>query len=184
MLIAGELINSSAKSIREAIENKNAAVITDVALQYVESGADYIDGNAGIFVGKEANYIKWILETVQETVNKPCCIDSPDPKAIEKASSVRKGTAIINSISLEKERYEALLPTVAGSDLKVVALCMSDKGMPETFEDRIAIADKLINRLLQNAASAALHLYCGAVKSFIYLKALFLFRHFLTGCSE
>jgi 5-methyltetrahydrofolate--homocysteine methyltransferase len=57
---------------------------------------------------------------------------------------------MINSISLEKERYEALLPVVAGTDLKVVALCMSDKGMPETAEDRLKIADELINKLVQN----------------------------------
>ena len=57
---------------------------------------------------------------------------------------------MINSISLEKERYDALMPILAGSDLKVVALCMSDDGMPETVDDRMAIADKLINGLLQN----------------------------------
>ena len=57
---------------------------------------------------------------------------------------------MINSISLESERYEALLPIVAGTDMKVVALCMSDEGMPETTSDRLAIADKLINGLVQH----------------------------------
>ncbi len=150
MLIVGELINASRKSIRIAIENQNESFIRDVAIQQVESGADYIDVNAGVFVGKEAEYLKWIVEIVQGTVNKPCCIDSPDPKVIEKALSVHKGTAFINSISLEKERWDPLIPIVAGTDLKIVALCMSDEGMPVTFEDRISIADKLINKLIQN----------------------------------
>ena len=57
---------------------------------------------------------------------------------------------MINSISLEKERYDALMPLVAGTDYKVVALCMSDEGMPETVDDRMKIADKLVNGLLQN----------------------------------
>jgi 5-methyltetrahydrofolate--homocysteine methyltransferase len=57
---------------------------------------------------------------------------------------------MINSISLEKERYEALLPVVSGTECKVVALCMSDKGMPETTDDRVSIADELINNLLKN----------------------------------
>jgi 5-methyltetrahydrofolate--homocysteine methyltransferase len=39
---------------------------------------------------------------------------------------------MINSISLEKERYDNLMPIVAGTDLKVIALCMSDASMPET----------------------------------------------------
>ena len=57
---------------------------------------------------------------------------------------------MINSISLEKERFERLMPIVAGADYKVIALCMSDEGMPQTVEDRFRIADKLINALLQN----------------------------------
>jgi 5-methyltetrahydrofolate--homocysteine methyltransferase len=57
---------------------------------------------------------------------------------------------MINSISLEKERYEALLPIVAGTDFKVVALCMSDKGMPKTTDERMGIANELVNNLVKN----------------------------------
>jgi len=63
---------------------------------------------------------------------------------------VHKGTAMINSISLEKERYNAILPIIAGTDLKVIALCMSEEGMPVTKEDRLKIADRLINDLCRN----------------------------------
>lgn len=148
MLVVGELINASRKAIAEAIEAQNAGEIKKVARDQVEAGADYVDVNAGIFVGQEADYLQWLVKTVQEEVDAPCCIDSPDPMAIEKALAVHKGTAMINSISLEKERYEAVLPLVAGTDLKIVALCMSDEGMPETCEDRVKIADKLINSLV------------------------------------
>ena len=58
--------------------------------------------NAGIFVKQEAEYLRWLVTTVQDTVDAPCCIDSPDPKAIEAALSVHKGVAMINSISLEQ----------------------------------------------------------------------------------
>ncbi len=149
MIIVGELINASRKSIATAIESRDAAAIQKVAGDQFENGAHYIDVNAGVFVGKEPEYLKWLVTTVQSAVDAPCSIDSPDPKAIEAALSAHKGTAMINSISLEKERYEALLPIVSGTDLKVVALCMSDKGMPETVDDRMAIADKLVNGLLQ-----------------------------------
>jgi cobalamin-dependent methionine synthase I len=149
MLIVGELINASRKAIAAAIENQDEAAIKTVASEQIENGADYIDVNAGVFVGKEVDYLKWLVKIVQTEVDAPCSIDSPDPKAIEAALAVHKGTAMINSISLEKERYETLLPIVAGTDLKVVALCMSDAGMPETVDDRLDIADKLINGLLQ-----------------------------------
>ncbi len=150
MIIIGELINASRKQIAPAIENKDADTIQKIAKDERENGADFIDVNAGVFVGKESDYLKWLVTTVQETVEAPCCIDSPDPKAIETALSVHKGIPMINSISLEKERYEALLPVVSGTECKVVALCMSDKGMPETTDDRVSIADELINNLLKN----------------------------------
>jgi 5-methyltetrahydrofolate--homocysteine methyltransferase len=149
MIIVGELINASRKSVGTAIENNDVEAVKKLALDQAENGADYIDVNAGVFVGKEADYLKWLVETVQTATDKPCSIDSPDPRAIETALAVHKGTPLINSISLEKERYDALLPIVAGTDFKVVALCMSDAGMPETADDRMAIADKLINGLLQ-----------------------------------
>ncbi len=149
MIIVGELINASRKSVGAAIENNDVEAVKKLALDQAENGADYIDVNAGVFVGKEVGYLTWLVETVQAAIDKPCSIDSPDPRAIEAALAVHKGTAMINSISLEKERYDALLPIVAGTDLKVVALCMSDAGMPETADDRMAIADKLINGLLQ-----------------------------------
>lgn len=150
MLIIGELINASRKAIAAQIENQDAAAIQKVAQNELDAGADYIDVNAGIFVGKEPEYLKWLVETVQTAVDAPCCIDSPDPTAIEAALSVLKGTPMINSISLEKDRFDKLMPIIAGTDFKVVALCMSDDGMPETLEDRMAIADKLIDGLLQN----------------------------------
>jgi cobalamin-dependent methionine synthase I len=148
MLVVGELINASRKAIAVAIEAQNEEEIKKVASDQVQAGADFVDVNAGVFVGKEADYLQWLVKTVQDEVDAPCCIDSPDPVAIEKALAVHKGMATINSISLEKERYEALLPLVADTDLKIVALCMSDEGMPETCEERVKIADKLINSLV------------------------------------
>jgi len=150
MLIIGELINASRKAIAAHIENQDTAAIQTVARDEFNAGANYIDVNAGMFVGKEPEYLKWLVETVQAAVEAPCCIDSPDPDAIEAGLSVHKGTPMINSISLEKDRYDKLMPILAGTDLKVVALCMSDDGMPETLDDRMAIADKLINGLLKN----------------------------------
>lgn len=149
MLIVGELINSSRSAIKAAIEKGDAAGIRRIAREQREAGADYIDVNAGTFMGTEDQYMKWLVTQVQTAADAPCCIDSPDPKVIEAALSVHRGTPMINSISLEKDRYDALLPVVAGTDCKVIALCMSDTGMPETRDDRCRIAEKLINALVK-----------------------------------
>ena len=144
MIIIGELINARRKAIKAAIEADDAAAIQKVATDQAEAGADYIDVNAGIFVGQEPEYLKWLVETVQAVTDKPCAIDSPDPLSIEAALSVHQGTPMINSISLEKERYDKLMPIVADTDMKVIALCMSDSGMPQTVGDRMRIADELV----------------------------------------
>jgi 5-methyltetrahydrofolate--homocysteine methyltransferase len=154
MIIVGELINASRKSVKAAIESEDRAAIQNLANAQTEAGANYIDVNAGVFVSEEIDYLKWVVKNVLEAVKVPCCIDSPNPKAIEATLKFHRDKTdqipMVNSISLESQRWEALLPIVSGTDLKVVALCMSDDGMPETAVQRLAIADKLINGLIQN----------------------------------
>jgi cobalamin-dependent methionine synthase I len=150
MVIVGELINASRKAVNAAIKEQDAAAIEKLAKDQYEAGATYIDVNAGTFVGEEAKYLTWMVELIQGVIDGPCALDSPDPEALQAAMKVHKGVPLINSISLEKERWDKLLPLLSGSGLKVVALCMSDEGMPETAEQRLAIADKLINGLVQN----------------------------------
>jgi len=152
MEIVGELINASRKKIAEAIKSQDVEYIQDTAKQQRDSGADFIDVNAGTFVGREKEYMHWLIQTVQQTVDAPCCIDSPDPEVVETALDLHRGTPMINSISLETERYNALMPIVTSKECKVVALCMSDQGMPESAEDRFAIAEKLVNSLVQKGA--------------------------------
>ncbi len=153
MFIVGELINSSRKKIGKAIKAGDADYIKRVAEDQHGNGAHYIDINAGVFVGEEEKYMAWLLEQVQSTVDTPCCIDSPDPKIVESAMAKHKGVPMINSISLEKERYDNLLPVVTGNNCKVIALCMSDEGMPESADDRMAIAEKLVNDLVQKGVN-------------------------------
>jgi len=151
MYIVGELINASRKKIETAIGDGDSTYIKEVAADQDKAGADFIDVNAGIFGDQEADYLRWLVENVQSVTDKPCCIDSPDPKAIEAALAVHQGpTPMVNSISLEKNRWNNLLPVLTGTDLRVVALCTSDDGVPETADERLKIADKLINGLVRN----------------------------------
>ena len=154
MQIIGELINASRKSVGEAIKTQDADTIKKLAREQSEHGAHYIDVNAGIFVGREEEYMRWLINLVQEEVDVPCCIDSPDPVVVESALKIHKGgIPMLNSISLEKDRFENLLPIIAEYKCKVVALCMSDEGMPETADDRFSIAEKLVDVLVQKGVN-------------------------------
>lgn len=158
MIIVGELINSSRKAVASAIEARDEEAIRKLAKDQAEQGAQYIDVNAGSFKTGEPEHLRWLVEKVQEAVDLPCCIDSPNPRAIEAGLSVHKGAAMINSISLEKRRCEDLVPLVAGTDFKVIALCMSDSGMPRTADDRIRTAEAILNLLTKHQVKIE-HIY-------------------------
>ncbi|MDP4125455.1 MAG: methyltetrahydrofolate cobalamin methyltransferase [Bacillota bacterium] len=148
MLIIGELINTSRKAIKEAVENRNSAYIQQIAKEQVEAGAHYVDVNCGTMVYNEVEVMEWLVNTVQEVVQAPLCIDTPNPLAMEAGLALCKyGQPMINSISDEKERLEKVLPLVVKYNAKVVALCMDDTGMPETAQDRIRVADRLYMKL-------------------------------------
>lgn len=149
MLIVGELLNASRKKVRQAIEQRDTETISQIAKEQFEAGADYLDVNAGVFVGEEIKHLKWLVGVVQKTVSAPCCIDSPDPSVIQAVMEIHDGVPFINSISLEKSRWNSLLPILKGTDAKIVALCMSDEGMPESRDQRLSIAEKLIEGLIK-----------------------------------
>lgn len=147
MLIIAERINTSRKYISQAIVSQNTAFIQDEAKAQDLAGADYIDVNAGTFVGEEAEKLQWVIEAVQEVTTKPLCIDSPDPAVIKAMVPLVKQTPMVNSITLEKERIEGILPIVAEYKTKVIALCQSEESMAETFEDKLKIAEQLVERV-------------------------------------
>lgn len=148
MLIVGELINTSRKAIKPAVENRDAAYIQEIAMKQVEAGAHYVDVNCGTMVHNEPETMAWLIETIQEKVTAPLCLDTPNVKALEAGLPlVKNGQPMINSITAEKERFESVLPLVLKYKAKIVALCMDDSGMPETKEDRMRIAKKLVGDL-------------------------------------
>ena len=150
MNIVGELINASRKTVRAAIEAKDVDAIQAVAREQAQAGATFIDVNAGVFADQEVEYLPWLVTTVQAAVDTPCCIDSPNPAALEAAVDVHRGTPLINSISLESSRFEAVLRLVTEHKCKVVALCMSDDGMPETPDQRVTVAEEIVGRLVRH----------------------------------
>jgi len=147
VIVVGEQINTSRKSIEQAVSNRDSSFILDIAREQVEAGANYIDVNAGTFVDKETDYLCWLVETVQGGLDIPLALDSPDPKALEAAMKRHKGVPMINSISLEEERFRSLLPVITSQPCHVVALCMSQTSMPTTVEDRVEVGSELIKKL-------------------------------------
>jgi cobalamin-dependent methionine synthase I len=145
--IIGERINTSREKVLEAVEKRDADYIQDDVRKQEAAGAHYIDVNAGTQASGEMDDLKWLIDVVQEVVTVPLCIDSPDPEVLRMACDRVKMPPMINSISLEKNRFEPMLSFLEGRECRIVALCMSDEGMPKSAEEVIARAGKLIEGL-------------------------------------
>lgn len=129
LYVVGERINTSRKKVQEAVVNKDSTYIQGDVKKQQEAGANFIDVNAGARIGHEKADMEWLLMVIQEVVTIPLCLDSPDPEVLEMAYEMVKDRPMINSISLERERYDAMVPFLKGKDCSVVALCMDDSGM-------------------------------------------------------
>ncbi|MDR3120045.1 MAG: methyltetrahydrofolate cobalamin methyltransferase [Clostridiales bacterium] len=151
MIIIGEKINSTRGAVRAAIERRDAGPLAALAQKQREAGADYIDVNAGMFLDGEAESLEWLVGVAQDATDAPLSLDSPNATALRRGLRAvragRNGKPLINSITDEKARYDAVLPLIKEFDTSVIALCMDDSGMPERAEDRIIIAERLIEKL-------------------------------------
>lgn len=152
MLIIGEKINSSRKDIKNMVESKNKEFIQEIAQKQVEGGAKMLDLNIGTIRKNEPEDMKWLVKTVQEAVDTPLCIDSPNHEAIKAGLEVydwNRGKALINSVTAEKEKLKLIIPLVKKYQCSVVALTMDEGGIPQGVKERFKIADKLVRKLTQ-----------------------------------
>ncbi|MBM9604486.1 dihydropteroate synthase [Desulfopila inferna] len=145
--VIGERINTTLKRVQAAVAEGDAEYIQNDVRQQTEAGATYIDINAGARIGHEEKDMKWLLEIVQEVTDLPLCLDSPDPDILEMAYGLVKNKPLINSISLEKNRFEPMIHYLKDKQCRIVALCMDDSGMPKTIEDIISRACTLVAEL-------------------------------------
>ncbi len=145
--VIGERINTSRKLVQAAVAERNADYIVEDVKKQQAAGATFIDVNAGARIGHEEEDMRWLLDTIQPVCDIPLALDSPDPAILEMAFSMVEKTPLINSISLEKERFEAMMPFLNGKECRVIALCMDNAGMPESSDDILGRAETLVAKL-------------------------------------
>ncbi|MEG0377046.1 MAG: dihydropteroate synthase [Eubacterium sp.] len=155
MVIVGEKINTSLKGVTDFVRLRDETAIKKLAVDQSNLGADYIDVNCGTIGDGEAEALCWLVKTVQQEVDKPCCIDSPDPEVLRAALKAHRGTAMINSITAEKKRYEDTIDLVLEHQSKIVALLIDDAhGISPLADIRIEIGCDLIERLMKDGVAA------------------------------
>ena len=140
MIVIAERINGTRKRIQKAILERDRAHLQEEATAQAEAGADCIDVNAGTTPDREPEDLVWLVKTVQEAVDLPCALDTPNPEAMAAGLAAHRGQAMVNSITGERSRLEGILPLVVKHKARVIALALDDSGMPATCEQRCAIA--------------------------------------------
>jgi len=155
----GERINSSRRAIARALESKDEAFIRREAALQKKAGAHMLDVNCAFNTKDEIKDMEWLVGIVQkETGGLPLSIDSPNPEAIEAGLRAHKGKALVNSITLEKGRRDAILPLVKKYKAGIIVLTIDEKGMPETAEERTDLAKKALD-LVKNYGIPGADLY-------------------------
>ena len=148
MIIIGEKINATRKSIKKAVLSHDSEMIQKQICSQDEAGAHFIDLNAGTGEGDEAKELKdmlWLLDLALETTEKKLSIDSPNPKILQAAISHLNGRRayLINSMKNDEKVQKALLPVLAHENMPFIALAMDEGGIPDSADERVKVCMKI-----------------------------------------
>ena len=146
-VIIGERINPTGRKIlaAEMAEGDFSRVESD-ALAQVAAGAHMLDVNAGIPLADEPAILADAIKLVQSVTEVPLCIDSSIVEALEAGLKVYQGKALVNSVTGEEDRLEAVLPLVAKHGAAVVAISNDETGISEDPDVRFEVAKKIVER--------------------------------------
>lgn len=148
MLVIGEKINATIKSVGTAIANRDAEFISRLAREQAEAGADFIDVNAGEGSASDTSAIEWLVDIVQNATDKPLAIDSDVPEVIAAGLQRYRGEKVmVNSITAETRRLEAVSRLAKERDASLLALAMGKEGIPVTAEKRLEACETIMDYL-------------------------------------
>jgi len=151
VIVLGELINSTRKSVQKALAEKDEATIRRLAREQLEAGADIIDVNTATSMEKEIDDMKWVIGLIYDEVGEDVriAIDTPNPKAMAAGLKLCKARPLLNSVNNDPRQKE-LIDIAKGAESDIVGLPMGGKtAMPKTVEERLEETDILVCTLEQ-----------------------------------
>lgn len=149
-LVVGERINPTGKKKLQAeLKEGKLDLVRQMAMEQEENGAKILDINMGMNGIDEKEMMKSVIYEVSSTVDCPLCIDSSHVDVIEEALKIYPGRALINSISLESEKMEKLLPLAAKYGAMFILLPLSDEGLPKDVEEKKQIINTVYDKAME-----------------------------------
>lgn len=148
MIIIGEKLNGAIPLIKAAIAGRDEDLIRQRAAAQDQAGAHYLDCAPSTATELEYDAMVWMIRLIQETTQKPICIDSPNARLLarilEEGHVTRPG--MVNSVNEEGDKCETIFPIIAGTDWNVVGLTCDKGGIPADPEKKIDIAKLIIDK--------------------------------------
>jgi 5-methyltetrahydrofolate corrinoid/iron sulfur protein methyltransferase len=145
----GEEIQVISTKVRKAIEERDKEPIQEMAMAQVEAGADALEVNIGPQKKKGPEVMEWMVDTIQEVVDVPLCLDTTNLAAMEAGLKRAKQQPIVNSTSADPDRLRDVPPLAAKYNAKLIALTMG-KSISVEADKRVAIAlEQLMPRMME-----------------------------------
>lgn len=146
-LIVGERINPTGKKLLQAqLRDGIFDKVTQFAEEQERCGARILDVNMGMSGIDEKETMLRALEEIGGVTHLPLSIDSSHVDVLEAALRHYPGRALVNSVSLETEKFEKLLPIVKKYGAMFILLPLSDEGLPKSLEEKIHIIETILER--------------------------------------
>ena len=147
--VVGERINPTGKKALQAqLREGNFEKVMQFAVEQETCGEKVLDINMGMSGIDEKLCMLRALEEVSGVTNLPLSLDSSYVEVLEAALRNYPGRALVNSVSLETEKFEKLLPIVAKYGAMFILLPLSDAGLPKDIEEKKEIIHKIYDRAL------------------------------------
>src|SRR6056300_93233 len=154
--VIGERINPTGrKLLAEEMKAGDYSRVEADAVAQVAAGAHILDVNAGIPLADEPAILAETIRLVQSITDVPLCIDSSIVAALEAGLEAYEGKALLNSVTGEEERLEAVLPLVKKYGCAVIAISNDDTGISEDINVRFDVAKKIVERAADHGIPAA-----------------------------
>jgi 5-methyltetrahydrofolate--homocysteine methyltransferase len=144
--LIGERLNPTGRRIfAEQLRHGDLSRIAVDVEQQVAAGATMLDINMGVPLADEAELLARAVTMVQELTDLPLCIDSSVVEALEAGLAVYRGKALVNSVTGERERLDAILPIVARHGAAVIALPNEEDEIPDEPAKRLEITRQIVD---------------------------------------
>lgn len=150
MISIGERINGMFSNVRNAIKDKNASVIQEIAKKQTEAGASFLDINVGTAAADQLDAMRWLVQVTQEVVDTPLALDSQKLDVIKAGLEVTKNKVLINSAQGEPEALDVYMPLAKEHNASLICLTMNKAGIPQDVDTRIEIAATIVERATEH----------------------------------